>query len=62
MKAFLLQYKLKYWLVTPLLRKHKEWEKQYYLSHDCSQPGLEEVRRNKVQYSVYKNMLLCEEL
>ena len=47
---------------TSLKKQHKEWEKQYYLSHDCSEPGLEEVRRNKVQYSVYKNMLLCKEL
>ena len=47
---------------TSLKKQHKEWEKQYYLSHDYSEPGLEEARRTKVQYSVYKNMLLCEEL
>ena len=47
---------------TSLKKQHKEWEKQYYLSHDYSEPGLEEVRRNKVQYLVYKNMLLCKEL
>ena len=47
---------------TSLKKQHKEWEKQYYLSHDCSEPGLQEVRRNKEQYSIYKNVLLCEEL
>lgn len=47
---------------TSLKKQHKEWEKQYYLSHDYSEPGLEEVRRNNVQYLVYKNMLLCKEL
>ena len=47
---------------TSIKKQTKEWEKQYFLSHDCSQPGLEEVRRNKVQYSIYKNVLLCEEL
>ena len=47
---------------TSLKKQHKEWEKQYYLSHDCSEPSLDEVRRNKEQYSIYKNMLLCEEL
>ena len=45
-----------------LKKQHKEWEKQYYLSHDCSEPSLQVIRRNKEQYSIYKNMLLCEEL
>lgn len=47
---------------TALKKQHKEWEKQYYLSHDCSEPSLQVIRRNKEQYSIYKNMLLCEEL
>ena len=47
---------------SSLKKQHKEWEKQYYLSHDCSEPSLDEVRRNKEQYSIYKNMILCEEL
>ncbi len=47
---------------SSLKKQHKEWEKEYYLSHDCSEPSLEEVRRNKEQYLIYKNMLLCEEL
>lgn len=47
---------------TTLKKQHKEWEKQYYLSHDCSEPSLQIIRRNKEQYAIYKNMLLCEEL
>ena len=47
---------------TSLKKQHKEWEKQYYLSHDCTEPSLDEVRRDKEQYSIYKNMLLCDEL
>lgn len=47
---------------TSLQKQNKEWKKQYYLSHDYSEPSLDEVRRNKEQYSIYKNMLLCEEL
>ena len=47
---------------SSLKKQHKEWEKQYCLSHDCSEPSLDEVRRNKEQYSIYKNMILCEEL
>jgi len=47
---------------TALKKQHKEWEKQYYLSHDCSEPSLQVIRRNKEQYSIYSNTLLCEEL
>ena len=47
---------------TALKKQHKEWEKQYYLTHNCSEPSLQVIRRNKEQYSIYKNMLLCEEL
>ena len=47
---------------TALKKEHKVWEKQFYLSHDCSEPSLQVLRRNKEQCSIYKNMLLCEEL
>lgn len=47
---------------TTLKKQQKEWEKQYYLSDDCSEPSLQIIRRNKEQYAIYKNMLLCEEL
>ena len=45
-----------------LKNKHKEWEKQYYLDHDCAEATLENLKQDKEQYSIYKKLILCEEL
>ena len=45
-----------------LKKKHKEWEKQHCLQHDCSEASLEDLRGDKEQYSIYKKLVLCEEL
>ena len=47
---------------TALEKQHKEWEKQHYHDHNCSEPSLEDLKRDKEQYSRYKNLVLCKEL
>ena len=47
---------------TALEKQHKEWEKQHYHDHNCSEPSLEDLKRDKEQYSRYKNLILCKEL
>ena len=47
---------------TSLEKQHKEWEKQFYLNHECSEASLEDIRRDKEHYSSYKKMVLCQEL
>ena len=47
---------------TALEKEHKEWEKQHYHDHNCSEPSLEDLKRDKEQYSRYKNLVLCKEL
>ena len=45
-----------------LKKKHKEWETQHCLQHDCSEASLEDLKGDKEQYSIYKKLVLCEEL
>ena len=47
---------------TALEKQHKGWEKQHYHDHNCSEPSLEDLKRDKEQYSRYKNLVLCKEL
>ena len=47
---------------TALEKQHKEWEKQHYHDHNCSEPSLEDLKRDKEQYTRYKNLVLCKEL
>lgn len=46
---------------TALEKQQKEWEKQHYHDHNCSEPSLEDLKRDKEQYSRYKNLILCKE-
>ena len=45
-----------------LKKKHKEWEKQYCQQHDCFEASLEDLRGDKEQYSIYRKLVLCEDL
>lgn len=47
---------------TSLKKQHKEWEKQYYLQNDCAEASLEDLKTDQDQYSIYKKLVLCEEL
>lgn len=47
---------------SSLKKQHKEWERQYYLNHDCTEASLEDLKTDKEQYSIYKKLVLCEEL
>ena len=47
---------------TSLKKQHKDWERQYYLDHDCTEASLEDLKTDKEQYSIYKKLVLCEEL
>ena len=45
-----------------LKKQHKEWERQYYLDRDCTKASLENLKTDKEQYSIYKRLVLCDEL
>ncbi|XP_078384061.1 uncharacterized protein LOC144666512 [Oculina patagonica] len=47
---------------TSLKKQHKEWEKQYFLQNDCAEASLEDLKTDNEQYSIYKKLVLCEEL
>ena len=47
---------------TALEKQHKEWEKQHYHGYNCCEPSLKDLKRDKEQYSRYKNLVLCKEL
>lgn len=47
---------------TSLKKEHSNWEKEYCLKHDFHEPNLNDVKKDKKQYSVYKKIILCDEL
>lgn len=47
---------------TSLKKEHSNWEKEYCLKHDFHEPNLDDVKKDKKEYSVYKKIILCDEL
>ena len=47
---------------TSLKKEHNNWEKEYCFKHDFHEPNLSDVKQDKRQYSIYKKIILCEEL
>lgn len=38
---------------TSFKKQHKEWERQYYLDHDCTEASLQDLKTDKEQYVLY---------
>lgn len=47
---------------TASKKEHNNWEKEYCLKNDFREPNLNDVKKDKEQYSVYKKIILCDEL
>ena len=45
-----------------LKKEHSTWEREYCLKNDFHEPNLSDVKKDKKQYAVYKNIILCQEL